>query len=143
MVVGHRCVYSAVLSHSVHEAVLGANVTCYIPTPPRRRFKMGADGSRRRSSAASHEALPLGRPHGPYESCLPFKGFGRARTSDLVWSRRLTVLVVDHMSHERRIRQLFLPRKKHSPSYMHPELEGAKRKISGQTFLLRQQKFGA
>ena len=61
--------------------------------PPRRRFKMGADGSRRRSSAASHEALPLGRPHGPYESCLPFKGFGRARTSDLVWSRRLTLLV--------------------------------------------------
>ena len=62
--------------------------------PPRDAFNMGADGSRRRSSAASHEALPLGRPHGPYEICLPFKGFGRARTSDLVWSRRLTVLVV-------------------------------------------------
>ena len=61
--------------------------------PPLLAAPRGADTDRRRSSAASHGALQLGRLKGTYEPLLWLEGLGRARTFEHLRSVRLASIV--------------------------------------------------
>ena len=59
----------------------------------RRSLSVSADTGRRRSSAASHGALQLGRPKGTYEGLLWLEGLVRTRTFEHLRSVRLASIV--------------------------------------------------